>query len=125
MSELGDRIKDVIENEPVALFMKGTPQLVMCGELRSSAARAARGGCAGDDGRHPPRPRDPAGAVRRLRLADDPAGVREGRVARRGRHHAGARRVGRARADLEEKLGAGYRDGAGEHVVDVLSGARA
>jgi monothiol glutaredoxin len=26
-----DRIKDVIENEPVALFMKGTPQLVMCG----------------------------------------------------------------------------------------------
>ncbi len=25
---------------------------------------------------------------------------------------------------LEEKLGAGYRDGAEEHVVDVLSGAR-
>jgi monothiol glutaredoxin len=31
VSELGDRIKDVIENEPVALFMKGTPQFVMCG----------------------------------------------------------------------------------------------
>ena len=31
MSELGERIKDVIENEPVALFMKGTPQFVMCG----------------------------------------------------------------------------------------------
>jgi len=31
MSELSDRIKDVIENEPVALFMKGTPQFVMCG----------------------------------------------------------------------------------------------
>ena len=31
MSELGNRIKDVIENEQVALFMKGTPQLVMCG----------------------------------------------------------------------------------------------
>jgi len=29
--ELRDRIKDVIENEPVALFMKGTPDLVMCG----------------------------------------------------------------------------------------------
>ena len=26
---------------------------------------------------------------------------------------------------LEEKLGAGYRDGAEEHVVDVLSGTRA
>ena len=31
MSELSQRIKDVIENEPVALFMKGTPQFVMCG----------------------------------------------------------------------------------------------
>jgi monothiol glutaredoxin len=31
VSELGERIKDVIENEPVALFMKGTPQFVMCG----------------------------------------------------------------------------------------------
>ena len=30
-SALADRIRDVIENEPVALFMKGTPQLVMCG----------------------------------------------------------------------------------------------
>src|SRR5581483_6241233 len=31
MSELSERIKDVIDNEPVALFMKGTPQFVMCG----------------------------------------------------------------------------------------------
>ena len=31
MSELKDQIQDVIENEPVALFMKGTPQMVMCG----------------------------------------------------------------------------------------------
>ena len=29
--ELRDRIKDVIDNEPVALFMKGTPDMVMCG----------------------------------------------------------------------------------------------
>jgi monothiol glutaredoxin len=29
--ELRDRINDVIEQEPVALFMKGTPRLVMCG----------------------------------------------------------------------------------------------
>ena len=26
-----DKIKDVITTEPVTLFMKGTPQLVMCG----------------------------------------------------------------------------------------------
>ncbi|MER3487648.1 MAG: monothiol glutaredoxin, Grx4 family, partial [Chloroflexota bacterium] len=31
MTELRERIKQVIENEPVALFMKGTPQMVMCG----------------------------------------------------------------------------------------------
>jgi monothiol glutaredoxin len=29
--ELREKIKNVIENEPVALFMKGTPQFVMCG----------------------------------------------------------------------------------------------
>jgi monothiol glutaredoxin len=31
MSTLKDQIEDVIEQEPVALFMKGTPQMVMCG----------------------------------------------------------------------------------------------
>ncbi len=43
--ELRDRIKDVIDNEPVALFIKGTPDLAMCGNsqrainaLRSAGA---------------------------------------------------------------------------------------
>jgi monothiol glutaredoxin len=31
MSTLKDQISDVIENEPVAVFMKGTPQMIMCG----------------------------------------------------------------------------------------------
>jgi monothiol glutaredoxin len=31
MSELGDRIKEIIETEDVVVFMKGTPQWVMCG----------------------------------------------------------------------------------------------
>jgi monothiol glutaredoxin len=31
MTELGDRIQKVIEEEPVALFMKGTPTFAMCG----------------------------------------------------------------------------------------------
>jgi len=31
MSELKDRIQKVIDDEPVALFMKGTPGFVMCG----------------------------------------------------------------------------------------------
>jgi monothiol glutaredoxin len=41
MSDLQQRIKDVIENQPVALFMKGTPQLVMCGNS-DRALRALR-----------------------------------------------------------------------------------
>ena len=41
MNELSDRIKGVIENEPVALFMKGTPQFVMCGNS-DRALRALR-----------------------------------------------------------------------------------
>jgi monothiol glutaredoxin len=31
MSELREQIKQVIEESDVALFMKGTPQMVMCG----------------------------------------------------------------------------------------------
>ena len=31
MSELSDQIQKVIDEEPVSLFMKGTPNLVMCG----------------------------------------------------------------------------------------------
>jgi monothiol glutaredoxin len=31
MNTLRDQIEEIIETEPVALFMKGTPQLVMCG----------------------------------------------------------------------------------------------
>jgi monothiol glutaredoxin len=34
MSELRTKIQDVIEREPVALFMKGTPAFVTCGNSR-------------------------------------------------------------------------------------------
>ena len=40
--ELKDRIKDVIDHEPVALFMKGTPDMVMCGNSQR-ALDALRG----------------------------------------------------------------------------------
>src|ERR671938_14374 len=41
MSELREKIQQVIENEPVALFMKGTPRFVMCGNS-DRALRALR-----------------------------------------------------------------------------------
>ena len=31
MTELHSQIREIIETEDVALFMKGTPQFVMCG----------------------------------------------------------------------------------------------
>ena len=125
MSELGDRIKDVIENEPVALFMKGTPQLVMCGNS-DRALHALR----------------EAGApVTTVDILPDPAIRQElsavsgwptiPQVFVKGELLGGADitqelgESGELARILEEKLGAGYRDGAEEHVVDVLSGARA
>ena len=41
MTELRETIQQVIEGEPVALFMKGTPQFVMCGNSER-ALRALR-----------------------------------------------------------------------------------
>jgi monothiol glutaredoxin len=44
MSTLSEQISEVIEHEPVALFMKGTPQMVMCGNsYRALNALAAAG----------------------------------------------------------------------------------
>ena len=44
MRELRDQIEDVIRDEPVALFMKGTPEAIMCGNShRALAALNAAG----------------------------------------------------------------------------------
>jgi len=125
VTEISDRIKDVIENEPVALFMKGTPQFVMCGNS-DRALRALR----------------EAGApVTAVDVLPDPAIRHElselsgwptiPQVFVRGELVGGAditqelAESGELRKILEEKLGAGYADGAEERVVDVLSGTRA
>ena len=124
MSELQDRIKDVIANEPVALFMKGTPQFVMCGNS-DRALRALR----------------EAGApVTAVDILPDPAIRAElselsgwptiPQIFVKGELVGGADiteelgESGELAQLLAERLGAGYRDGAEEHVVDVLSGAR-
>jgi monothiol glutaredoxin len=41
MTELSEQIKQIIETEPVSIFMKGTPQFVMCGNS-DRALRALR-----------------------------------------------------------------------------------
>jgi monothiol glutaredoxin len=120
MSELSDRIKDVIEREPVALFMKGTPQFVMCGNS-DRALRALR----------------EAGApVTAVDILPDPA-IRQELSAVSGwptipqlfvaGELVGGADIAQELAEtgeltriLEEKLGPDYRDAAEERVVDVL-----
>ena len=44
MKPLNEQISDVIENEPVAVFMKGTPERIMCGNsLRALQALHSAG----------------------------------------------------------------------------------
>ena len=125
MSEIKDHIKDVIDNEPVVLFMKGTPQFIMCGNS-DRALRALR----------------EAGApVTAVNILLDPAIRQElaelsgwptiPQVFVKGELIGGAditqelAETGELPRILEERLGAGYRDQAEEHVVDVISGVRA
>ena len=44
MSDVQERIKSVIETAPVALFMKGTPQFVMCGNSERALQALRRAG---------------------------------------------------------------------------------
>ena len=44
MSELRDQLNEIIENEDVALFMKGTPQFVMCGNSQRALTALRRAG---------------------------------------------------------------------------------
>jgi monothiol glutaredoxin len=120
MSELSDRIKDVIAQEPVTLFMKGTPQMVMCGNS-DRALRALR----------------EAGApVTAVDVLPDPA-IRQELSALSGwptipQVFVGGELIGGADIAqelaesgeltqiLETKLGAAYRNDAEVRVVDVL-----
>jgi monothiol glutaredoxin len=124
MSEISDNIKHVIENEPVAIFMKGTPEFVMCGNS-DRALRALR----------------EAGApVTAVNVLPDPA-IRQAlselsgwptipQVFVGGELVGGADIVqelaetGQLPEILAGKLGESYRDAAAERVVDVLTPAQ-
>jgi monothiol glutaredoxin len=119
-TELRERIKNVIETEPVALFMKGSPQFVMCGNSER-ALQALRGSGA---------------PVTTVDVLPDPE-IRQELSALSGwptipQIFIGGKLVGgadiveelAASGELEQKLseslGNGYRDEAAERVVSVL-----
>jgi monothiol glutaredoxin len=118
--ELRDRIKSVIDTEPVSLFMKGTPTFVMCGNSER-ALQALRN----------------AGApVTAIDVLPDPEIRRElsavsgwptiPQVFIKGELVGGADIVqelaesGELERKLADALGDGYRDAAAERVVSVL-----
>jgi monothiol glutaredoxin len=122
-TELRERIKNVIETEPVALFMKGSPQFVMCGNSER-ALQALRGSGA---------------PVTTVDVLPDPE-IRQELSALSGwptipQIFIGGELVGgadiveelAASGELEQKLseslGNGYRDEAAERVVSVLAAA--
>jgi monothiol glutaredoxin len=122
MSELRETIQQVIENEPVALFMKGTPHFVMCGnsERALRALREAGAPFTAVDILPDPRIRQELSALSGWPTIPQ--------VFVRGELIGGADIVeelaanGELERTLEEKLGADYRseDGSGR-VVDVLA----
>jgi monothiol glutaredoxin len=44
MSDLTEKVRQVVEGEQVALFMKGTPQMVMCGNSHRALEALRRAG---------------------------------------------------------------------------------
>ena len=122
MTELADRIKGVIDEEPVVLFMKGTPQFAMCGNSQRALDALRRAGA-------------PVTAVDIMR---DPSIRQElqevsgwptiPQVFVKGELVGGAditqelSESGELTSILESKLGSDYRADAAERVVDVLAG---
>ena len=121
MSELQDRIKDVIENEPVALFMKGTPQFVMCGNSDRALQALRRAGAPVTAVDVMPDPQI------RQELSEISGWPTIPQVFVKGELVGGAdiaqelAESGELEELLRERLGDGYREAAEEKVVDVLA----
>jgi monothiol glutaredoxin len=120
MSELRERIKDVVEHEPVTLFMKGTPQFVMCGNSDRALRALQRAGA----------------PVTAIDILPDPAIRQEltalygwptiPQVFVKGELIGGAdiveelEQTGELEQKLTEALGDDHRGVAAEHTVSVL-----
>ena len=121
MSELSKSIRQVIEGEDVALFMKGTPQMVMCGNSSRALEALRRAGA----------------PVTAVDILPDPAIRQElsaisgwptiPQVFVRGELVGGAdiveelEQTGELERKLEEALGPAYRDGRDEKIVSLIS----
>ena len=120
MKTLNEQISDVITQEPVALFMKGTPQMVMCGNSHRALEALRRAGA----------------PVTAVDVLPDPA-IRQELSAQsgwptipqvfvKGELIGGAditeelEASGELERKLEEALGADYRESRAERVVALV-----
>ena len=120
MTELMEQVRQVVEGEPVALFMKGTPQMIMCGNSHRALEALRRAGA----------------PVTTVDILPDPA-IREElsalsgwptipQVFVNGELIGGAditeelETSGELERKLEEALGAGYREHREEKVVSLI-----
>ena len=125
MSDLRDRIKDTIEQEPVVAFVKGTHEQVYCGnsDRALQALRSVGAGFTTVDVLPDPRIREELSA-----LSDWPT-IPQVCVA--GELVGGADIVqelaatGQLEATLDEKLGETWRRPGEEKTVSVVEGAQA
>ena len=123
MNQLHDRIRDVIENEDVAVFMKGRPDFVMCGNSARAldALRAAGASFTAVDVLPDPRIRQELSAVSGWPTIPQ--------VFIRGELVGGADIVeelqasGELQAKLESAIGSDYRGDREERVTSVLVAA--
>ena len=121
MNELREQIRQVIESEDVALFMKGTPQFVMCGNSSRALEALRRSGAPLTTVDVLPDPRI------RQELSALSSWPTIPQVFVRGELIGGADIVeeleasGELARTLEQKLGAAYRDGARENVVALAA----
>ena len=121
MSQLREKISDVIENEPVALFMKGTPSFVMCGNSHRALQALREAGAPVTAVDILPNPEI------RQELSSLSGWPTIPQVFVRGELLGGADIVeelaesGDLERKLEDALGAEYRATRDERVVDVLA----
>jgi len=119
MTDISGNIKQVIEGEPVALFMKGTPEMAMCGNSMRALEALRRAGA----------------PVTAVNILPDPA-IRQELSAQSGwatipQIFVGGELIGGAdiveeleasgdlEKTLEEKLGPDYRSGREEKTLSV------
>ena len=120
MSDLSSNIRQVIEGEDVALFMKGTPELVMCGNSHRALEALRQVGAPVVAVNVLPDPRI------RQELSEISGWPTIPQVFVRGELVGGAditeelAETGELERKLEDALGSDYREFAAERVVSVL-----